>query len=266
METRQQMLSSFYADSGEDTRLSRSRQGQLEYRTTMNYISRYAAPGAQVLEVGAGTGRYSVALAKAGYRVTAVELVENHVQLLRQNAAGLPDLTVHQGDALDLSRFPDAAFDAVLLFGPMYHLYEPEDVHRALDEALRVLRPGGVLLTAFLSVYAIMHNCYLNEGFMDGLAENFTDAFTVRHFQQQLFTGYDIVEFEELFAAKPVTRLATAAVDGVLELAKARPDFCLTDEAFEHYVRYHMATCEKRELLGASSHLLHICRKQPAGC
>lgn len=266
MDERQRMIASFYDEADEDTRLNRSRHGQLEYRTAMAYISRYAQPGAAVLEIGAGTGRYSIALAKAGYQVTAVELVNSNLDTLRQNAAGLSNLTALQGDALDLSRFPDASFDVTLLFGPMYHLYDQGDVHRALDEAIRVTKPGGVVLTAFLSVYAIMHDCYLNESFRAGLEENFTESFTVRHFQEQLFTGYDVAEFEQLFAEKPVVHLATAAADGVLELARERPDFVLTDEDFELYVRYHLATCEKRELLGASSHLLHICRReQPAG-
>lgn len=261
MDSRTAMITSLYTQGDEDTRLTCSRQGQMEYLTTMNYIHRLIPSGAQVLEVGAGTGRYSIALAKEGYQVTALELVEHNLAILRKNAAGLENLTACQGDALDLSRYADHSFDAVLLLGPMYHLYDAEDVHRALDEAVRVIRPGGVLMTAFLSVYAIMHNCYLNEGFPDGLAENFTGSFAVRHFLEQMFTGYDIVEFEALFTGKPVTHLATAAADGVLELAKKRPDFCLTDEAFEQYVRYHLAFCEKRELLGASSHLLHICRK-----
>ena len=82
MDSRQRMLTSFYGEGGEETRLERNRHGQLEYRTTMAYISRYAAPGCRVLEIGAGTGRYSVALAKLGYQVTAVELVEGNLKVL----------------------------------------------------------------------------------------------------------------------------------------------------------------------------------------
>lgn len=262
MDTRTQMLTSFYTQGDEDTRLSRSRHGQLEYLTTMHYINRLVAPGARVLEIGAGTGRYSVALAKAGYQVTAVELVEGNLAVLRKNAAGLENLTAHQGDALDLSRFADDSFDAVLLFGPMYHLFDQQDVRRALEESIRVTAPGGVLMTAFLSVYAIMNDCYLNEHFREGLAENFTEDWQVRHYEEQLFTGYDVCGFESLFADKPVDHLHTLAADGVLELAHERSDFALSDEDFAAYARYHLAMCEKRELLGASSHLLHICRKQ----
>ena len=262
MSQRIHMVSGFYSSIDEDGRLVRSRHGQLEYATTMHYIRRYAAPGSQILEVGAGTGRYSVALARNGHALTAVELVQSNLEQLRRNAAGLDNLHACQGDALDLSRFADSTFDVTLLLGPMYHLYTQEDVHRALDEAIRVTRPGGVILTAFLSVHAILYNNYLNSHLLDGLAENFDGEGRVRHFEEQLFTGYDIAEFEALFAGKPVSRLCTAATDGILELAEERSDFALSDEAFAAFAAHHIATCEIRELLGCSSHLLHICRKE----
>ena len=69
------------------------------------------------------------------------------------------------------------------------------------------------------------------------------------------------MEFENLFEEKNVEYLKTVAVDSVLELAEERKDFAMSDEEFEAFAKYHLATCEKRELLGCSSHLLYICKK-----
>ena len=148
-------------EKNEDSRLTRSRHGQLEYLTTMNYIHKFVPFTSKILEVGAGTGRYSIALAMEGYDVTAVELVGNNLEILRRNAAGLENITSYQGDAEDLSLFADNCFDAVLVLGPMYHLFEKAEQHRALDEAIRVSKPGGVIMAAFLSVYSIMYKFQL---------------------------------------------------------------------------------------------------------
>lgn len=258
MSERINILKSFYGEKDEDTRLNRSRHGQLEYITTMEYIHHYAAKNAKILEIGAGTGKYSIALAKDGYDVTAVELVESNLDVLKRNSNGLGNLKSCQGDALDLSRFKDGEFDITLSFGPMYHLYDKDDV----DKAIRVTKENGIVLVAFLSVYAIMLGDYLVGNFKEGVQKNFTSEYTVKHFEEQLFTGYDIVEFERLFANKPIEHLSTVATDGILEFAEGRRDFSMSDDEFEAFVKYHLATCEKRELLGSSSHLLYICRKK----
>ena len=262
MSTRKEIISSFYAQYDEDGRTARSRHGQLEYRTTMSFIHRYAAKGSKILEVGAGTGRYSIALAKEGMDVTAVELVESNLEVLRENSKGIMKLKAFQGDATDLSRFPDNAFDVTLLFGPMYHLYEADEVNRAIDEAIRVTKPYGVMMFAFLSVFAIMYANYFYGNWAEGQAENFTEDYQVRHFKEQLFTGYDIAEFEGLFREKPVEWITTAGVDGLMEPIEKRPDFSMTDEEFEALAEWYLAFSEKRELLGNTNHLLYICRKQ----
>jgi SAM-dependent methyltransferase len=262
MSKRLEIVSSFYNEIDEDSRLERNRHGQMEYITTMHYINKYAKEDAKILEIGAGTGRYSIALAKAGYDVTAVELVEHNLEVLKANSVGMPNIQAYQGDALDLSRFADDTFDVTLLFGPLYHLYEKEDVQKSIDEAIRVTKPDGVILVAFLSVYAIMFDNYLQGNLIAGIEENFTEDYRIRHFEEQLFTGYDIVEFENLFAEKQVQYLGTVAVDSVLELAEGRSDFAMSDEEFEAFAKMQLALCEKRELLGSSSHLLYICKKK----
>ena len=82
---RAEIMNEFYGSINEDARLEKSRQGQLEYFVTMNYIHKFLKPGDRVLEIGAGTGRYSVALAKEGYKVSSVELVAGNLNKLREN-------------------------------------------------------------------------------------------------------------------------------------------------------------------------------------
>ena len=255
-------LNRFYDGHFEDARLSASRQGQLEYTTTMHYVHQALKERSKILEVGAGTGRYSIALAREGHDVTAVELTENNLAVLRRNSDGMSNLQVMQGDALDLSCLADDTYDLTLVLGPLYHLYTGEEQMKALREAVRVTRPGGIIMTAFLSVHAVIFDNYLRGDLLFGLEENFTETYEVKHFTRQLFTAFNIDEFEALFDPLPVDRITTAATDSVLELAEGRKDFAMSDEEFEAFAQYHLHHCERRELLGCSSHLLHICRKR----
>ncbi len=262
MSTREDIVSGFYGRYDEDSRTQRSRHGQLEYFTAMTYIHRYANPKSKILEVGAGTGRYSIALAREGMDVTAVELVERNLAVLRENSRDLKNIRSFQGDATNLSRFADDTFDVTLSFGPMYHLFEADEVNAAIDEAIRVTKPGGVMLFAFISVFAIMYANYFYGNWAEGQAENFTEDYRVRHFKEQLFTGYDVAEFEGLFRDKPVEWLTTAGLDGLLEPIEKRPDFAMTDEEFKAMADWYLAFSEKRDLLGSTNHLLYICRKR----
>ena len=262
MDKRIETICGFYNGYGEDARLSRSRHGQLEYLTTMKYIHQITQEKSKIIEVGAGTGRYSIALAKEGHDVTAVELAESNLKLLIQNSKGLEKLASYQGDALDLSRFQDNSFDLTLVLGPLYHLYNERDQQRALDEAIRVTKNGGVIMAAFLSVHAILFDNYLQGNLGAGIEENFTEDYRVKHFTEQLFTGFNVDEFEALFRNKPVEWITTAATDSILELAEGREDFAMSDEDFRVFAEYHLHNCERRELLGSSSHLLYICKKR----
>lgn len=264
MDKRTELLDQIYGAGGEADRLARSRHGQLEFLTTMTEIDRYAIAPCRILELGAGTGAYTAVLAKKGHRVTAVELLDKNFELLQANTAQYPNVEAVQGDALDLGRWADASFDLTLSMGPLYHLYDRGDVDRAIDEAVRVTRPGGILMFAFLSVHAILYDNYLQADphtVRAGMEENFDEDFRIRHFPEQVFTGYDVAEFEALFTNKPVVHLCTVATDGIMELAEGRSDFSMTDEDFRLFCAYHLLHCETRELLGSSAHLLYICRK-----
>ena len=112
-------LENYYGKFCEDKRLLR-KHGQVEYRTSMKYIHDYLKTGDRILDIGAGTGRYSVALSQEGYEVDAIELVKYNLGMLKAKKS---NVKAYQGTALDLSRYQDETFDLTLLFGPMYHLF-----------------------------------------------------------------------------------------------------------------------------------------------
>lgn len=188
-------------------------------------------------------------------------MAKSNVDKLRKNSKGIKNIKVYQGDALDLSRFNDNTFDLTLVFGPLYHLYDEKEQHQALDEAIRITKGGGIIMVAFLSAHAIIFTNYLQGNLLAGIEENFTEDYRTKHFTEQLFTGFCIDEFEALFENKPVKWVATVSADSILDLAEDRKDFVMSDEDFLAFAKYHLHNCEKRELLGSSSHLLYICRK-----
>ncbi len=155
----------------------------------------------------------------------------------------------------------DQSFDITLVLGPLYHLYDKNEVNKAIDEAIRVTKKNGIIFFAFLSVYAIMYSNYMNGNWSSGQEENFTEDYKVKHFKEQLFTGYDIDEFEKLFEGKKISKITTAGVDGMLESLEKRNDFSFSEEDFKKFSDWYLFMSDKRELLGSSSHLLYICKK-----
>lgn len=264
------LINNLYQNFDEEARLCKSRHGELEYITTMNFIHRYAASVSgvesvsetNILEVGAGTGRYSIALAREGYNVTALELVESNLEIMKRNIGYMKNITALQGDALDLSRFKDNSFDITLVLGPMYHLFAVEDLNQAIDEAIRVTKKDGVIFFAYLSVHGVLYCNFLKGNFEAGCKINLDKNLNTRHELEQRFSAFGVEEFESLFKDKSTEYLTTVAAEGILELAEKRTDFKMTDHDFKLYVKYHLLNCQRRELLGSSSHLIYICKKK----
>ena len=110
-------LIDFYSHYDEEGRLA-SRHGSVEFLTTMRYIEKYLKPGSRILEIGAGTGRYSHSLARRGFLVDAVELVEHNIEVFQSKTLPGEPVSIRQGNALDLSGFSDHQYDITLLLGP----------------------------------------------------------------------------------------------------------------------------------------------------
>ena len=121
--------------------------------------------GIHILEIGAGTGRYSHALAQKGYHVDAVELLEHNIDVFKQNTVKGEQITVTQGNAVDLSAFKSNTYDITLLLGPMYHLFTLADKLKALSEAVRVTKEGGIIFAAYCMGHVFYHMGLLREKF-----------------------------------------------------------------------------------------------------
>lgn len=254
-------LEQYYNKFNEDKRLL-SRHGQVEYITSMKYIheclEKYEAP--KIIDIGAGTGRYSVALANEGYDVTAVELVKYNLGILKKKGA---DVKAYQGNALKLKRFEDESFDVTLLFGPMYHLFSFEDKLKALSEACRVTKRGGRLLVA----YCMNEYCVLTYAFKEGhikecLEENrLTEDFHSISAPKDLYDYVRLEDIDALNKAAGIYREKIISPDGPSDYLRPVLN-AMDEETFEQYVRYHLSICERPDLIGAGAHTLDILLKQ----
>lgn len=261
-------LQEHYSHSDEESRLL-SRHGQVEYLTTLRYVERYLFPGAKILEIGAGTGRYSHALAKQGYAVDALEPVPYHIEIFQSKITPEEKISIRQGNARDLSAFADDAYDLILLLGPLYHLFTAEDKRQAIREALRVTKPGGLVFAA----YCVADASILNYGFKKG---NIHRLLEPNDFCGLTMPGYkpwstpksviEIVRKEDIDALMtgfPVERLHYVATDLFTEHLSETVD-AMDDATFEVYLNYHFFLCERPDMLGITHHSLDIFRKEGA--
>ena len=125
---------------------------RMEFMISQRVLERHLPSTGRVLDCGGGPGRYALWLAAKGYDVTLFDLATANLDKARVEASkdGLT-LRFEEGTATDLARFEGASFDAVLLMGPLYHLFDLSERQSAVKEAARVLRNGGVIAAAFLN-------------------------------------------------------------------------------------------------------------------
>lgn len=257
-------LEQYYNKFNEEKRLD-SRHGQVEYRVSMKYIHEYIPvdrprEDVKILDIGAGTGRYSVALANEGYDVTAVELVKYNLGMLKSKGSTVKAM---QGNALNLKKLENDTFDVTLLFGPMYHLFGEADKRQALSEAKRVTKTGGVILVAYcMNEYGVLTYAFKERHISECVEEmRLTEDFHTISRNENLYDYMRIEDIDALLEDSGLERIKIISPDGPANYMRPFLNQ-LSEEEFEHFVAYQMATCERMDLIGAGAHTLDILRKR----
>jgi SAM-dependent methyltransferase len=255
-------IRAYYERGGEETRLvpdpGRPADTRLEFWRTQDVLRRMLpAPPARVLDVGGASGVHAAWLQADGYEVELLDPVPFHVERARHKG-----IAARQGDARQLPE-PDDGFDAVLLLGPLYHLPERAERIRALAEARRVARPGGLVAAAAISRWAPLHDALVQGIFFDAeLRKHTLDVLGTGHhspgpdgmFAEAYFHDPAEIpaEFAEAGLPVPVVRGVEGAawmVGGMGERLDDPGDRAVVLDALR------AVECEP-SLLGASSHLL----------
>lgn len=262
-------LEEYYNKFNEEKRLN-SRHGQVEFITSMKYIHEYLDLIAKekgisdkseiaLLDIGAGTGRYSVPLCEEGYDVTAVELVKHNLGRLKQKS---DKVKAYQGNALKLSKFKNESFDLTLLFGPMYHLHSEEDKLKALEEAKRVTKKGGYILVAYImNEYSVVTYAFKEKHIKEAMTTGMLDEeFHCNEKSNPLYSFMRLEDIEKLNKSASLDRVKIIAADGAANYIRPFLND-LDEEEFGYFVKYNLSICERMDLMGATSHTVDILQK-----
>lgn len=262
-------IEEYYNKFNEEKRLN-TRHGQMEYRITMHYLHQalqktmeergYQTPAeCTILDIGAGTGRYSVPLCEEGYDVTAVELVKYNLGILKKKSDKVKAM---QGNALRLKKLANDSFDVTLLFGPMYHLMTREEKVRALQEAFRVTKPGGYVLVAYImNEYAFIMYGLQENRIMECLEKGLlSEDFHTIPGEDSLYDFVRIEDIDSMNEEVGAIREKIISPDGPVNYLRPFVNK-LDEESYEQLVRYQMTVCERMDLIGAGAHSVDILRK-----
>ncbi len=266
-------ITEYYAPGFEARRLQRG-VGRLDRERTRELLQRFLPPPpARIYDLGGGPGAHACWLAQRGYEVHLLDLSPLHVRLAQEASELQPEAplaSARVGDARELPWEENTA-DAVMLFGPLYHLTDLGDRHRALVEARRVLKPGGVLLAMGISRFASL---------FDGLRSgNLKDSRFAEIVRQDLENGqhrnpigkpeYFMATFfhhpEELRAEVLEAGFTLTGLFGVEGPAWLLPDFNDWWESAENRaLLLEMARTLESEpaLQGVSAHLIAVAGKE----
>lgn len=257
----EKILNNYYNTYDEESRLIKDKAHSIEYLTTTNYIDKYLNSKNRILEIGAGTGRYSITYASKGFKVDSVELVDRNLKLLKSKITKDMKINAMHGNCMNLNMYEDNTFDVTLVLGPLYHLFKEKDIEKAIKEAIRVTKKEGKIFIAYITSDAVVMSYGLRKKNLKKLKELCDDDWNIPKVEEEIFATFRIEDFNKLIKQFKVKHLETIATDGI---ALQMQEYInkLDDEEFKIYVDYHLKNCKRKDLIGYSSHILEILEKE----
>ncbi len=257
-----------YENYREEDRLTTNNARKIEFLTTVRVLDEIITEKKNILDCAAGTGIYSFYYADKGHTVTATDITPRHIEVIRGTLANKPyKMETAVMDATDMSVFDDESFDVVLNMGPFYHLVNKHDREKCLKESLRVLKKGGLLITAYIPRhYIFQYIAMQNKNFLDSkLAEQLIQTGELHHDDEKCFwtdTYYSTAdEMESLYTQYGLDVIDHFAQDGATPLFAEKVD-SWNDEEFKIWYDYHYSVCREKTLLGASNHVIIVGEKK----
>lgn len=260
----------FY-DKNPSIEWKRLEKNRIEFDMTKKYLNHFLKPGSKILDVGGGPGRYAIYLSEGGHEVSLVDLSSKNLELAKEKAEenGITLRNYIHANALNLSETVEGMFDAVLCFGPLYHLVTEDDREKAIGECLKRLNPGGLLFTAFISAFAPINDCvtYYPKGiigYKDQLINYTKDGVNIVSKDNPGFTTayfIDPMAITPLMEKFEIETLAITGLEGLLAQTKDAI-MSLPDEAYDEWLDLNFQLATNPVTWAGSEHMLHIGRKK----
>ena len=257
-------------------RLFQDAYHQLEWIVSWHFLDKYLPSRGLVLDAGGGPGRYTIELAERGYEVVLLDLSPKCLDIAKKEIkkAGVEHKVkdIIEGSVVDLTRFKDNMFDAVLCLGPLSHLIEKTEREKAADELVRVCNWNAPLFISVINRYGVYRTILqrLPEELTDPLHEElFTKGIHRAHFHPKEtgkgFTDayfFHPKELKKLFEKRGVKTLEVASCEGLSShLREATNRIYADKEKWNKWIKIILRTCNDPTIIGTGEHILYVGRK-----
>jgi S-adenosylmethionine-dependent methyltransferase len=238
---------------------------KIEFDITKRYMDEFIkGENLQIIDIGGGPGRYAIYLAEKGHKVTLLDLSNRNIEVAKRKSfeRGINLEDYIHGNALELDKF-EQQYDVILLMGPLYHLIKESERRKAVEGALRLLKPNGIIFASFISNYAPIQNHLLHLspiesaqgllGYLKNGENKDHKGFTTAYF-------IDCKEAKDFMKSFGLKELIFAGIENILG-SKEKEMNLLEENEYQKWIEIGCQLSKDEKLIGTSQHFLYIGRK-----